>query len=495
MPPPPPELRRRLIEALAYAAHEIGRLEVLVGHNAEPESGFLRNRDKAAAEALLLAYLALRAGDDDAELRAAATRLVDVAEQQIATPRNEAILRRFPQTVATLGVGYVLLDALGRGRPSVRAILQRAVAGGFAVFSERAPFRIMDTRWTFSQVALGGLGMPEDLLPFSIANGEPHPIYTMNEDEYALTHAIYYLTDFGNRPFPLPRLARTVDAFILVNAVRGDLDLLVEFLLARIVLRLPESPASSFGWHLVRAAWDTPAGLTGPEYSAGHHATLGGAQAEAYDFAENYHTRFVGGMACAVALTTPPAEEQSPTHATTSDAATSDAITSDATERCGTAVQHIRATTTADDHAAATDVAPEPPAPAALLEPIAAKLLTLRGEPVEPPPAWLATAMTCDLDRDQLAAILLDMLLVTACRNYALVHLADTLATAAPHPALRSPTFEVALNFLLNQQLDDGSYGIHALLAEGRTVDPTAQATIHNAILQVDASLHSPTRA
>jgi hypothetical protein len=311
-------LQRRLLEALDYASEGLDRLDrhaELWPRDRDGEGGgLLRRRDKVAAEALLLAYLASRVvalDPADGALAQAVERLVDRAEREIATGRNEALLRRFPNTATTLGQGFVLLGTLGRGRPEILRLLERAFGRGWATVSERVPYRLMDSRWTYGLLDPSLLGPPDELARFSILGARPHPLHTMSEDDYALTHTLFYLTDFGQTApsAELRRRAATLlDPFLEWNAVRGDLDLLGELLISALVLRAPASPAFRFGWEVLRRAWRRPGGLVGPEYSPARFAGLAGDEAAAYAFSENYHTVFVGGILCAVALARPRAD-------------------------------------------------------------------------------------------------------------------------------------------------------------------------------------------
>ncbi len=464
------DLRTRLLEALGYAAAGLDRLErhaELWPRERDGEGGgLLRRRDKVAAEALLLAYLASRVvalDPADAELAPAVERLIDRAEREIATGRNEALLRRFPNTATTLGQGFVLLERLGRGRPEILRLLRRAFERGWATVSERVPYRLMDSRWTYGLLDPSLLGPPAELARFSILGARPHPLHTMSEDDYALTHALFYLTDFGQATpeGDLRRRAATLlDPFLAWNAVRGDLDLLGELLISALVVRAPASPAFRFGWEVFRRAWRRPGGLVGPEYSAARFAELAGAEAEAYAFSENYHTVFVGGILCAVALARPRPEG---------------APWGEPAEGAG-----ARGGVTGRGRCAWSGSGPPPlplPGPDDLPEWTAARLLrTLdqdRDQDRGPAPPWLAAAAESTLSRGELAVVLHDALLIAAGRNYRLVQLAEALAVAARHLALQTPTLGVALQLLLDQQLDDGFVGIHRLLAEG---DPAPSA-------------------
>jgi hypothetical protein len=86
---------------------------------------------------------------------------------------------------------------------------------------------------------------------------------------------------------------------------------------------------------------------------------------------------------------------------------------------------------------------------------------------------------------------LYDALLVATCRSYRLVSLADTLAIATGHSSLRSATFVRALEFLLDQALDDGFVGIHRLIGDDRGTEAgwEAQAVIAARLMQLGSAL------
>ena len=65
---------------------------------------------------------------------------------------------------------------------------------------------------------------------------------------------------------------------------------------------------------------------------------------------------------------------------------------------------------------------------------------------------------------------------VAAAKDYRLVQLAEALAVGAEHAGLRSVTFTRVLEFLLDQQLDDGCVGIHQLLGGRGDSAPLAEA-------------------
>ena len=460
----PSALRDRLLEVLAYATDGLARLDrhaelwPAEKHRGGGDDALLRRVDKVAAEGLLLAYLASRVAGQDAELGSAVTALVDGAEARLATGRSEAVLRRFPQATTTLGLSYVLLGQLGRGRPEIEELLRRRLASGWATVNERAPYRLMDSRWTFGLFDPSLLGPPEALLPFCTLAADPHPIWNLNEDDYALTHAIFYLTDFGRRPAPPEiedRAAQLLDPFLAWHSVQLDLDLLGEMLIAALALRMPPTAALELAWEVFASAWEE-GGLVGPEHSAAKAAELRGAEREAYEFSENYHTVFVGGILCAVALGRPSwiAKVADPRGDLEEERA--------CLERLG---ERCKVATLAAEASPMAAYALDAPTAEDLVEWSVARLLHTLEVSLEPPPLWLHVASESGATRDEIARVLHDALLVATARRYRLAQLGEALAVAARHAQLHSPTFRRAWELLLDQQAADGSVGIHSLLA------------------------------
>jgi hypothetical protein len=477
------ELLDRLVNVLTYAADGLARLEKHASHWTEDSRAFLRRQDKVAAEAILLAYLASRLPRKPPRLEQTIEAVRDQALAHIATERNEALLRRFPQTATTLGVGFVLLAQLGRSQPSRERLLRSALGRGFATLAERSTFRMMDTRWTFGLLDPGLVRPVEELVPLSTLGASPHPIYTMKEDDYALTHAVYYLTDFGRHAPPSSlRLEsrRLADPFLAWHAIRLDLDLLGEFLIAGLALREPASPAFRFAWHTFFEAWERDEGLVGPEFSPARFAELRGEEAAAYAFWENYHTVFVGGILCVVALLAPRPGVSIADPRPATDAAL--------VSRCAGAAASARAWLGRKRATAR----PETSCPSAddLPEWAISRLLALLPSPGSTP-LWLRVAMDCDLSRPEIAAVLHEALLVAAAKEYRLAQLAEALAVGAEHADLRSVTFGRALEFLLDQQLADGSVGIHQLLGgQGdASVLVEAQRTIAALLARIASAL------
>jgi hypothetical protein len=230
-----------------------------------------------------------------------------LGEELCSVIRNErlrTLLVCSPQTAATLGAGHVFLMAAGFPNPEFESLVSEALDGGFAGTVERVPYRLMDQRWT--QNLIGGAQPFDDLLPFSILSGCAHAFYMTPADAYAVTHSIMYLTDFGRSDLPAAAkqssVKTMVEAGLAWNIVSEDFDMLAEFLINAECLDLQYSGYAKFAWEVVDRVWLYFGFLPGPTFDIAKYRSLVKDNAAAYAFQQMYHTIFVSGMLCAVAL-------------------------------------------------------------------------------------------------------------------------------------------------------------------------------------------------
>jgi hypothetical protein len=198
-----------------------------------------------------------------------------------------------------------------------------------------------------------------------------------------------------------------------------------------------------------------------------HPADLKRPEADAYAFAENYHTRFVAGILAAVQLAAgPPLEAPAP--AAVPDLGNLATRCCDAARRMPGAVH--------GDVARAAGL--EPPSDDDLLEWLIGRLLRPAHHAGAELPLWLTAASETSLTRAELAPVLGDALLTNQAKEYQLTQLAETLAALAGSRLRPSPTFERAATFLLDQQLPDGLVGIHPLLGTAPSPAPVPAAQV-----------------
>ena len=129
-------------------------------------------------------------------------------------------------------------------------------------------------------------------------------------DAYAITHTLFFLTDFGRRSL---RRFSDEDAGYLERALprlldfylrRQNWDLSAELLIGMFVTDLWKLPAYRNGWNLLLSAQNTDGSFTGPDLEEVHgldpttlSATTSEEDAGWTLFSENYHTTLAVLMA------------------------------------------------------------------------------------------------------------------------------------------------------------------------------------------------------
>ncbi|NUP18214.1 MAG: hypothetical protein HOZ81_19430, partial [Streptomyces sp.] len=180
-----------------------------------------------------------------------ATGALDLAVRVAADPSFEAGLRRadeyFPYHLNLIG----LLELLGRPQPTRRAVCEALLAADAGAHARpykpvlnRLELRYFADRGGFPAPA--SLPAPGALLGESIAGLDPDVLQLSESETYALTHVVFYATDFGRHSLSLPgdeatarswtSLRETVRVLLGVHLARGSLDLLAELLLCTAAL-------------------------------------------------------------------------------------------------------------------------------------------------------------------------------------------------------------------------------------------------------------------
>jgi len=166
----------------------------------------------------------------------------------------------------------------------------------------------MDVVWQEGLRSPGRLGCIQHQLEGSILIADPPPsaCSSIPEQAYALTHAIFYTTDFGQRPLPekvvRERLRSTVDAVLAWRLAREDFDLIGELLLAVCCSGMEWSPYCWLAWRTLVDAREQLGEVPGPNLDSLHRNTLSPVEARAYAYRHTYHTMYVFGLLCAQLL-------------------------------------------------------------------------------------------------------------------------------------------------------------------------------------------------
>jgi hypothetical protein len=101
-------------------------------------------------------------------------------------------------------------------------------------------------------------------------------------------------------------VATKIDAGLAWHVLSEDFDLLAEFLIDAVCTGTHAGPYAVLGWTLLMAVWQELGFVPGPTFDPVRYRSLSGDGKNAYAFEHVYHTNFVAGMLCAVAITAAP---------------------------------------------------------------------------------------------------------------------------------------------------------------------------------------------
>ena len=265
--------------------------------------------DKLIVESLLLVLLVERFKERSPEMQ---KRLQDICEfcvTRIYTPKNRMLISRYPHTAVTFGISHFALSRMGYGDAAFGRTVEAAFRSRQVYAIERLPYRTMETRWLQSLLLKDQPACFDDLLPASILQSETHPMRMSTSDSYALTHALMYVTDFGNQPLPnnlkIGYLESMIDQLIAAQIVNENLDVLGELLMSAIFLDRPWSVRAQFAWHFLVETWKQYGFLPSPSFEAVEYNKLSAEDIYAYAFKHTYHTIYVGAILCSLVVRRP----------------------------------------------------------------------------------------------------------------------------------------------------------------------------------------------
>jgi hypothetical protein len=217
---------------------------------------------------------------------------------------SEALFR-----VPTLFVPHLLLavalhncgyDTLGSRWPAI----QKLVDASNVTWTERPSHRTLELRLLLD---LGGFSyrLPSmaDLHGSSILATPLNVIYATDGDAYAITHALFYLSDFGHQPIAFPSNADEERSLLVVEELLGmylhcgNWDLVGELLLSCYCLRRTTFDLYTLGWQaLLNEQW-ADGSMPGPHLDRRQADGLEGAKRRSYLFEQSYHTTLVAALA------------------------------------------------------------------------------------------------------------------------------------------------------------------------------------------------------
>jgi hypothetical protein len=162
-------------------------------------------------------------------------------------------------------------------------------------------WRMLDLRFAMARLK-GRAGFPRHLIARMWSRRHPEPWLIDQDSAYALTHEIFYVTDFGRAPYLYPSATREyvalcLPAWLEIFHRKSDLDLFSELLMVCGCLRI-DPPQDAFARVLapLRKHGFLPSPTGGGSLLLRH-----GMTPHRKAFLVNYHTTLVGFMAALLA--------------------------------------------------------------------------------------------------------------------------------------------------------------------------------------------------
>jgi hypothetical protein len=413
----------------------------------------------------LLSLLASRIAGAGAALDVELAALVSLVAPLTRSESNQVRLLRFPQTAASIGIGHVCLSALGNHDEPFEALMRRAFSSGHVDAIERLPYRAMDLAWLRSLHNPNEPPSFQGAMAHSILSSCAHPVYMAEMDAYAITHALMYLTDFGERGVPVDvsyeRVSDMVDACLAWQLLTANMDLMGELLVGTALLGAAWSPYARLAMGMLMAVWDEFGFLPSAAFDVERYRALSGDEASAYAFHHVYHTTYVAGILCEVLLRCP---ERRPRHEAWTRSLDAD---SSLLSRCEDVVRAAHAFCSLHGSDRPGHISDLPTTVEVTLERTIAEVEHYPDPCGRPGAPWTAAiAANVAVAPAELALVLNDALLIHAARDYNLPVLVAALLERAASSLPLSRTLLEATAFLCGQQMPCGAIGAYFVVPE-----------------------------
>ncbi|MGY0055632.1 DUF6895 family protein [Streptomyces sp. LZ34] len=263
------------------------------------ETGILFAR-KALVEMALL--VGLRARLDPTTFDGHYQRLFDRMVAVASRPSYRELVGRDERALLLYAGTHAALRLCGHRDEEFQYLIEQSVAGRCATSFERIPYRQLDLLHTMELAGVAHELPPvEAILPFTLFCADPSVLKLGDRDIYAITHTVFYATDFGLRvpkwptDFDLGRAVQLLEALCLLCRRRGNADLVTELLCCLLCLGIRDSAEAEQAWAFLSEVQEPDGRVAGPEGVV--HPGLEGGDAEYRSWATAYHTTIVAALA------------------------------------------------------------------------------------------------------------------------------------------------------------------------------------------------------
>jgi hypothetical protein len=298
------DLRRRLCHALSISELAVKRLAAQ-GYSDKDEPGNSVRPEKVISETAFLIAVASTATHSE-EVTA---RINSVAQLLVPHARSERMLLGLclePALALDYAQAHLCLKKLGYPDRDFDELLQRTALSQAHAGRERTPHRLLEQEWLRETSTSERRRRLSLMARRCVLNWPMDLLGGSREDLYAFTHALMYVSDFNVCPGRLPRRRPVIlgeaEAALARCLDEEDYDLAGEILLAWPLTGRSWSAASVFGFRVLTHVEDQAGFLPASSTRLATLDRLQGDDRLDYLVATAYHTAFVMGLLCAVAL-------------------------------------------------------------------------------------------------------------------------------------------------------------------------------------------------
>jgi hypothetical protein len=263
--------------------------------------------DKVIAESAMLAYAAAGASPDR-RLTSAIAGVLDQLAPLCRSRRALADAALQPQRAFKYAIPHRLLTELGRPDERFDDFILAQCTSARGMAADLAPVARMEQQWVMGTWGSRAGDAYVGLDVRGTALDRPLDVLTASrEDAYALTHMLFYVSDFARtRSVSLRRPTAAVldDVRTLVARYMRleDYDLSGELLMAWPELGAAWDPVSTFCFRVLADVEDRVGILPCGNLDPRRLAAMSQEESGRYARATSYHTAFVMGFSCAAAL-------------------------------------------------------------------------------------------------------------------------------------------------------------------------------------------------
>lgn len=289
--------QRRAVETRAVAWLAARRTLIDPAEAATDRVLFAR---KALIETAFL--VGLRSRLDPEPLDGDYSALLDQVEEIAARPSYRELIARDEAALLLYAGTYAALRLCGREDPEFRQLITQAAAGGYAAVFERIPYRQLDLLHTLELCGVAhALPAMDEVLPFTLLCNRPNVLKLTDRDIYAITHTIFYATDFGLREPRWPRdfdpaaAVELLEALLVLTLGQENADLVGELLCCLLCLGVRDSDEARRAWEFLMAVQEADGRVNGPP-GVVHPGLADGDDAYRH-WATGYHTTIVAALA------------------------------------------------------------------------------------------------------------------------------------------------------------------------------------------------------